>query len=231
MRPRGKEIGAVRSLLPVEEEKLRAEEEKLRAETAVERLKERLYTTSVERAEREAAQARASFEAHHTWYLTDSVNHVSCRVVMDKLHQWDLEDPTCGVEIIVTSPGGDALQGMALFDYIGEMRRKGHHITIHALGYAASMAAILLQAASWRVIGRESWLLVHEVSADSSGKVGEMEDTVKMLEKMCARVADIFVERAEGKIDLETFTDSWGRKDWWMDSEEALRLGFVDEVR
>jgi len=93
------------------------------------------------------------------------------------------------------------------------------------------MAAILLQAASWRVIGRESWLLVHEVSADSSGKVGEMEDTVKMLEKMCARVADIFVERAEGKIDLETFTDSWGRKDWWMDSEEALRLGFVDEVR
>ena len=58
-----------------------------------------------------------------------------------------------------------------------------------------------------------------------------MEDRVKMLEKMCARVADIFVQRAEGKIDLETFTDNWSRKDWWMDSEEALRLGFVDEVR
>jgi ATP-dependent Clp protease protease subunit len=207
------------------------EEEKIRAETAVERLKERLYATSVESAERAAAQARASFEMHHTWYLTDSINHVSCRVCMDRLHQWDLEDPTCDMELVITSPGGDALQGMALFDYIGEMRRKGHRITIHVLGYAASMASILLQAGSWRVIGRESWLLVHEVAADSSGKVGEMEDTVKMLEKMCARVADIFVQRAEGKIDLETFTDNWSRKDWWMDSEEALRLGFVDEVR
>ncbi len=42
---------------------------------------------------------------------------------------------------------------------------------------------------------------------------------------------DIFVNRSGGKCSKQTFTKSWTRTDWWLDSDACIKLGFVDEVR
>ena len=83
------------------------------------------------------------------------------------------------------------IDGMALFDYIQQVKAMGHHVTTGCMGYAASMAGILLQAGHRRVMGRESYVLIHEVAAGAAGKIGEIEDTVEFLKKIEDRVLDI----------------------------------------
>ncbi len=124
---------------------------------------------------------------------------------------------------------------MALFDCIQELRRKGHFITTRALGMAASMAGILLQAGDKRVISREAYLLIHEISAGAVGKIGEMEDDMIFLNKIQGRILDIFATRcqatkAPNKLTRQRLANGWKRKDWWLDSAECLKYGLVDEV-
>ena len=82
-----------------------------------------------------------------------------------------------------------------------------------------------------RVMGRESYLMIHEISAGAGGKIGEINDAVKFYERVCERVVDIFVSRSGGKCSRAQFKKNWNRADWWIDSAEALRWGFVDAVR
>ena len=150
---------------------------------------------------------------------------------MDRLNSWDVMDPGCEMTIIFNSPGGAVIDGMALFDYIRFMRGKGHRVTIIALGYAASMAGVLLQAGDHRVMAKGSWLLIHEVAFSTSGKIGEIEDMYKFGERLKEQAASVFIERSGGKLTRAVLTENWTRKDWWLSPGEALALGLIDEIR
>jgi ATP-dependent protease ClpP protease subunit len=145
----------------------------------------------------------------------------------------DAEKKYRPMHIIVDSPGGSVIDGMHLFDQMVTYSERGggpHKITITVRGYAASMAGILLQAADVRKIGPESYLMIHEVSSFAAGKIGELKDEIKFLDKISDRVANIFVERSKKKISLAKFKSNWNRQDWWLTSKEALDYGFVDEI-
>ena len=168
---------------------------------------------------------------HHVYHFTDSVSASSVRACMDQLTVWmrtaDDEEKQ-PITIVFSSPGGSVVEGMALWDYIQQVRRAGHHVTTHTIGYAASMAGILLQAGDVRTMGAEAYILVHEVSAAAVGKIGEMEDEMKFLKMISSRVLDIFAART--KLTKRQLDARWRRKDWWLSSSDALKLGFVDEV-
>ena len=135
------------------------------------------------------------------------------------------------IEIVFNSPGGSVFEGFALFDFIGELRAKGHHVTTHTRGMAASMAGILLQAGDHRVMGREAHILIHEISTLSLGKMSEIMDEVEFLKRVQTRIINIFVERSGGKLSASKIRQNWKKTDWWLSSDEALALGLVDEVR
>jgi ATP-dependent protease ClpP protease subunit len=93
------------------------------------------------------------------------------------------------------------------------------------------MAGILLQSGDHRWIGRQSYLMIHEISAGAGGKIGELKDSVEFFDAICKRVVSIFVDRSEGKCTKARFVKGWTRTDWWLMSEDAHKLGFVDEIR
>lgn len=170
---------------------------------------------------------------HHVMNFAAPVEPKSVSTALTQLAVWDRQDPTCDIHIKINSGGGDAIVGLHLFDEITNLSLQGggkHHITMSVRGQAASMAGILLQAADLRLMGRESWLMIHEISAGTGGKVGEMKDDLKLFEMMCDRIARVFVARAKGNIKLEEFTAKWTDRNWWMDSDQALSYGFVDRI-
>lgn len=170
-----------------------------------------------------------AFEHQRIFTFIGQVDEAACAKCVAELNHWHQLDPECDIEILFNSPGGSVFAGMALYDYIQEMRRRGHKITTSTRGMAASMGGILLQAGDIRVMGAEAYILIHEISAHAGGKIGDIEDTVELLKKMEERVLEIFASRsALTKAKLKA---NWRRKDWWIDSTEALKLGLVDEVR
>lgn len=223
--------------------KVRAEIARLEAETREAEAKAFEAEARAEKAgfdqdrEREKRDKELSADLyHHVYHFKQSVDSGSVDNCMAQLNYWrrsevDVSEQDKRVEIIFYSPGGSVLAGMALFDFITEMRREGWYFTTNCRGYAASMAGILLQAGDHRVCGPESYILIHEVSSMAVGKVGELEDEVEFVKLIQKRVLDIFVKRSGGKVTAAKLQSKFRRKDFWLDSAEALKLGIVDEVR
>lgn len=179
---------------------------------------------------------------HHTYDFAGSVDSKSANACMGQLRAWTrLEankprEEKSAIEIQFFSPGGSVVDGMALFDFIQGVRNAGHRVTTSSIGYAASMAGILLQAGDHRVMSRESWLLIHEVQFGASGSFGEVEDRVEWVKKIQNRVLDIFADRAKSSGAEKPMTRAalkkhWSRTDFWVSATDALKFGFVDEVR
>lgn len=178
---------------------------------------------------RQEQEQLAASKYHHVYHFTQAVGQQSVHACMEQINIWHRLDPECAFEIVFTSPGGDVIAGMALFDYIQQKRQEGHHVTTSTIGYAASMAGILLQAGDTRIMGREAYLLIHQVSFGAGGTFGQVEDEVKFVEKIQNRVLDIFAARTN--LTKKQLDKAWQRTDWWLDSTEALKDGFVDLVR
>jgi ATP-dependent protease ClpP protease subunit len=92
------------------------------------------------------------------------------------------------------------------------------------------MAGILLQAGDIRVMGKESYLLIHQVRSGIRGTYGEIKDEVALIEKLQDRILDIFASRSS-TMTRDEIKKNWERRDWWLDSTAALDAGFVDETR
>lgn len=176
---------------------------------------------------------------HHRYLFDTAVNDTSIKSCIKTLNAWDREDAACDIEVAFSSPGGNLFDGMELFDFLSSLRHDGRTITTSAYGMAASMAGILLQAGDTRVIGKQSYILIHEVSFGAQGKLADIEDMAKFIRRVQGRVLDIFAERCKNASD-ETATSKftrariakgWTKTDWWLDADEALKAGLVDAIR
>lgn len=186
------------------------------------------------KCEREESFSVVSDLYHHVYNFDTDVNERSVKQCINTLTAWSRQAQECHITININSPGGSILDGFALIDFLVELRRQGHHITTIALGWAASMGAVVLQAGDTRVMGKNAFLLIHEGSLGVMGSYGEVEDRVKLIEKMHTNIWDLFASRAV-PINPKT-TASYLRKlakrtDVSLSSSEALALGLVDEVR
>lgn len=222
--------------IKAEAEKAKAEGEKARYEAALaEQEAEQGRLATMKRQidfdrEYEKRQRELSDDKYHRIYNFKSVvENGAVSRCMDELTYWHRTAPGCDIDVIFYSPGGDVIDGFALWDFLVRLRREGHKLTTGCVGYAASMAGILLQAGDVRWMGAESYMLIHEAAFMAAGKLGEVEDRVEWVHKIQDRVLDIFAQRS--KLSKGQIRRRWRRKDWWIDSSEALKLGFVDEVR
>jgi ATP-dependent Clp endopeptidase proteolytic subunit ClpP len=203
-------------------EKTKAETEKMQAEAGKAHLE-------YEKAHASRRKELYTDEENYLYRFSKDVSHHSVQACMTKLTEWHRKDPKCKIEIVFSSPGGSIIDGFELFDFIQELRSEGHHITTGSLGMAASMAGILLQAGDTRWIGHQAWLMIHRAAFGAIGKTFEVEDEVRLVKRIEERILDIFTSRSElTKVKIKR---SWDRKDWWIDADEAVKLGLVDEIR
>lgn len=189
---------------------------------------------NVER-EREKRQIElASDHYYMTYYFDHEVSQESVRRCMTKLQTWCRtlsDEKKCEIELIINSPGGDVVNGLALYDFIDSLKKKGHRVVTGSLGMAASMGSILLQAGDLRYMGSGAMMLIHEVSSVAWGKTSEVEDRLSLIKKFQERAIQIYVDRSGGKLTKRDVEEGWKRKDWWLTAEQCLELGLIDEIR
>lgn len=228
---------AERDVLRAQAARIAAEERKLAAEAEEAEHKAAVAAIARQKEEEKRERDRAADDFEHRVYTFGTmVSPDSVNACIKTLKQWHRLAPECDIEIIFSSPGGYVHEGMELFDYIHFLRRANHKVTTSAAGYAASMAGILVQAGDVRTIGREAYLMIHEVSFGAGGKTSDIEDEVAFAKKIQDRVLDIFHTRCQetGRpkaLTARKIKSRWHRRDWWLDSQEAFELGLVDEVR
>lgn len=170
------------------------------------------------------ARAEAGRTLVYTFYA--EVGEESVRTAMQTLAAWSRRDPGAPITLVLNSPGGRVLDGLALYDFLLRLRGQGHQLRVEVLGRAASMGGILMQAGDERVIGRNAFLLIHEVSGGAEGRSSELGDRVEFYGLMEKRLLAILAERSS--MTERQIKTRWQRKDWWLSADEAVALGFAD---
>jgi ATP-dependent Clp protease protease subunit len=204
------------------------ERQKLEAEIGLINTKQEVEDEKFYQLEYERLEYEASRDARRVFNFHAPVGGGSVATCIAMLDAWSHRDPGKDITIILNSPGGSVIEGFALQDFLEELKGRGHHLTIVVRGYAASMGGILLQAGDKRIIGKNAYVLIHEISSGNVGKLSEMEDELKFLNKLAGRALDILSSKST--MSKEQIKRKWKYKDWWLDSDEAVRLGFADEI-
>jgi len=223
------EVTAELKLKDAETRKTEAEARKIEAEATKAEMEANISHMDLEKAKRHFLRERSLDEENHLYRFSGSVGESSVKKCMVKLTEWSRLDPKCDMEIVFSSPGGSIIDGFELFDFIQELRTGGHKITTGSLGMAASMAGILLQAGDVRWIGHQAWMMIHRAAFGAIGKTYEVEDEVKLVKRIEDRILDIFTSRS--KLSRTKLKRNWDRKDWWIDADECVKVGLVDEIR
>ncbi len=231
-----KEIDASISKTLAEAQKIQAEAEKIKLEQAkialdIERLK--IYNQeaalSLDKKQREERREKAHDEENMVYRFNTVVDKTYVNDCMHKLTQWSRRHPKCDMEIVFSSGGGSIIDGFVLFDFIQELRGRGHKVTTGSLGMAASMAGILLQAGDHRWMGHQAWMMIHRAAFGAIGKTFEIEDEVAWIKRIEDRILEIFEKKST--LTRTKIKRNWDRKDWWISSDEALEMGLIDQIR
>ncbi len=128
------------------------------------------------------------------------------------------------INVHINSVGGDAWQGIAIYNLLVE-----HPATIHVIvdGIAASIASVIAMAGDTVTMRLGSQVMIHDPWTVVSGDASDLTKTIEELNSTADSVAAIYAERAGGSVD------DWRdlmRAETWYTADEAVEAGLADEV-
>ena len=128
------------------------------------------------------------------------------------------------IHLSIHSPGGDVLDGIAMFNAIQNHPAK---VTAHVDGLAASMASVILMAADHVTMPENAFLMVHNPWTGIVGDAEDMRDTADTLEKIQSGIISAYESRSNlSREDIQDLMDHTT----YISAEEAKEWGFADEV-
>ncbi len=135
--------------------------------------------------------------------------------------------------IILDCPGGEANQGLAIYDTVKIFVESGIPINILCMGEVASMATVILQAGSRRYSLSNTQFLIHQISQfiHTNEEVSEGEERVAENKRVNSICLGLIAQRVG--MDLSELTKLARKKDFWLDARAALKFGtngLIDEI-
>jgi ATP-dependent Clp protease, protease subunit len=132
------------------------------------------------------------------------------------------------IDIFINTPGGEVMQGLAIYDQIKWLQRQKIKVTVTATGMCMSMGVPIMQAADVRRSTSHTRFLLHQMSYGAVGSHDSVRDRVQESDRLVAILDGILVERSKLTLDeLHRLTE---RKDYVLDANEALVHGLIDEI-
>ncbi len=171
-------------------------------------------------------------------YFYAPVNQETALILNQKLHQVSMQN-LCGVFnsmyevnqpppiwLHINSYGGEVFSAFAIADTIERIKTTIPVITIIE-GCAASAATIISTAASKRLMRKNAYMLIHELSDGAWGKFTELQDNMKSNEDIMKTMKEWY--RTHTKIKPEKL-DEILRHDLWWNSATCRKNGLVDDI-
>lgn len=189
----------------------------------------RILSNQVEEIEHRWGLEKSSNINNRTLGFAAAVNSDTVEQALEILSRWHRLDPSKEITVRFTSPGGDVVAGLMLYDAMRGMVLEGTPITTVALGMAASMAAVLLQAGSVRVMGPTSRILIHEGDAQMKGKIRDIREQEGFSDALLDTIMSLLATRS-GKLTKAELKRKVKTGDWWLTADKAVQYGFADRI-
>ncbi|MCM3628797.1 Clp protease ClpP [Paenibacillus glycanilyticus] len=146
----------------------------------------------------------------------------------DSVSASDIDNALKGItgDIIIhlNSPGGDAFDGIAIYN---RLKKHDGKVTINVDGFAASAASVIAMAADELNMGLGSMLMIHEASTIVWGTKSAMRKQANVLDELEEGLIDIYMTKANvtreeirAAVDAET----------WFSAQKAVEIGFANKA-
>lgn len=130
------------------------------------------------------------------------------------------------IDVRINSVGGDVHTGIAIFNALHQSQAD---ITIYIDCIAASTASFIIGCGKPVKMSRYAQIMIHRPKSDVFGDAEKLKTCVAELERIEETMCRIYSERTGIPAEeiRATYMDG---ADHWLTAEEALALGFVDEI-
>lgn len=128
------------------------------------------------------------------------------------------------IYIHINSFGGSVFSAMSTIDTIISCPIP---IVTIIEGAAASAATLISVVADYRVITENSFMLIHQLSSETWGKMNELEEEMDNLKKLMDKIKEIYKKNTN--LD-DPELDEILKHDVWWDGPRCLKTGLVDEI-
>ena len=134
----------------------------------------------------------------------------------------DINPPS--IKILINSGGGSIVAGISSMDTI--LRSK---VPIHTYvdGFVASSATFLSVVGTHRLMSRNSYMLIHQLSTNFWGTYSRFEDEKENLDLMMKTIKDVYKKYT--KVPMKSL-DEILKHDLLWDANKCLEYGLVDEI-
>lgn len=146
---------------------------------------------------------------------------VDASVFSQDLAALDVDD----VALHINSPGGNFFDAVAI---AAAIVRHPAHFTSYIDGYAASAAWLVAQVANKRVMAANAFQMFHKAYSMYAGNDTEMHTRADMLTKIDDQQVSTALHRTS--MSAEDMRAAMVAGDTWMNADDAMALGFADEV-
>jgi HK97 family phage major capsid protein len=148
----------------------------------------------------------------------DWMGMVSAPMVKDALKRME----GAPVRVVLNSPGGDAFEGVAIYNLLREYPGK---VTVHVLGLAASAASVIAMAGDRIEMGEAAFLMIHSAWGMVVGNKKDMQQVASLLDQIDTAIAEVYARRSGQKVaDVMTMMEA----ETWLAPQDAVDKGFAD---
>jgi ATP-dependent Clp protease, protease subunit len=160
--------------------------------------------------------------------LDTDVNEHTASLIVAQLLFLESEEPNKDISFYINSPGGSVTAGMAIYDTMQFIKPDIHTIV---MGQACSMGSLLATAgaAGKRFILPTARHMIHQPSGGARGQATDIQIQAREIQKMKEYLINIYVKHNSAGKTYEQFAADMER-DFFMNAEEALAYGLVDQV-
>ena len=130
------------------------------------------------------------------------------------------------ISIYINSPGGSITSGMAIYDTMNYIKSD---VSTICIGVSASMAAFLLSSGKKgkRYCLPNAEVMIHQPLGGAQGQATEIKIAAERILKLKKKLNKILASNTGKNIrTIERDTE----RDYFMDSNEALEYGLIDDV-
>ena len=159
-------------------------------------------------------------------FIGTPIDDIVANLVVAQMLFLQMEDMNKEISIYINSPGGSVTAGMAIYDTIQFVKCD---VSTYCVGQAASMAALLLCAASKgkRFCLPNSRIMIHQPWGGVQGQAADISIQAKEILRLRDRINEILSHHTGQSLEkIQKDTD----RDFFMSGEEAKVYGLVDEV-
>lgn len=136
-----------------------------------------------------------------------------------------LQSITGDIVVNLNSPGGDAFDGIAIYN---RLKKHDGHITVNVDGWACSAASVLACAADVLNMGTGAMFMIHEASTIVWGSKRDMRKQADILENLEDGIIDIYMTKVNvSREEIRTMVD----EETWFSAQKAVEIGFADATK